>query len=641
MSSTHALEPRHAQPDASSRSASWLASWGEYGGNTPWGPGGNGEVGGQGVWLRLLAAPGQAGPAFAEGGGCQVVFDGALYNRDELSALASGPDGRDDASLILRAYERWGESLFQRLRGIFALAIADRDQGCLLCARDPLGIFPLFIAQDGSTLFLSTTIAALTNHPRVSRAINRAALADHLCSRWPIPEETCFTAVSRVLPGHVLRVDRHGGRRMVRYWDPAPPGAPISWIRDEEVERFDELLDRAVNRCLDQGPAGIFLSGGLDSVSVAALAADNCRRRNLPTPWALSLGFPDPECNEEAIQRSIAASLGLPQELLSFDAAIGPPGVLQANLDLSADWPMPPLGTWTPAYQTLAAEGRRRGCRVILTGGGGDEWLGVGPAYAADLIRSLDLVRLVGLIANYMRSFPPPRRRILHSLVWTFGARALLRDVAFHAYRRMGPSAVRLRLRRAIRRTVPSWVAPDPLLRRELEQRLEGYLEATTPRSHPDSFYLRACRESFESPLVSIEMEELFERGRRLGVRFLQPYWDADLADFLYRTPPRLLNWGGRSKGLVRPMLARRFPQATFERQKKVMSTNFFRAIISREGETAWQTMGGVPELARLGLVDAAALGDTRAAVLRDGSTRDMYRLWSALNLESWIRAHN
>ncbi len=116
--------------------------------------------------------------------------------------------------------------------------------------------------------------------------------------------------------------------------------------------------------------------------------------------------------------------------------------------------------------------------------------------------------------------------------------------------------------------------------------------------------------ESLDHALLAMELEEYFEAGRRLGVRFGHPFWDADLLTLLYRTPPELLNQGGRSKGLVRSMLARRFPELGFERQRKVSGTPVSRRIFVEEGGAAWRRLGGATALSDLGVVDARAVSD-------------------------------
>jgi hypothetical protein len=145
-------------------------------------------------------------------------------------------------------------------------------------------------------------------------------------------------------------------------------------------------------------------------------------------------------------------------------------------------------------------------------------------------------------------------------------------------------------------------------------------------------------RSSIDHPLMALEMEEIHETGRRMGVRILQPFWDADLVEFLYRIPPDLLNRGGRTKGLVRDMLARRFPEAGFERHRKITATGFFRSVLTREAGTAWEVMEGTPTLARMGLVEPRALENAIRAHASGHDPARVHRVWDVLNVESWTR---
>src|SRR5882672_11326139 len=377
--------------------------------------------------LYLGGETGCALPVCAKRPGLTLVLDGILYNRRDLQAElgdALAPPGGNDAEVVLAGFQRWGEDVLRRLRGAFTLLIWDSSRDVLLCLRDPLGSYPLFYADGHQELLLSTSVDALLRQPNVSRDVNRAALADHLVDRYPRMEETCYEAVSRVPPGHVLRVTPEG-RRSHRYWDPSPDGK-VKWLTPDEVEQFDELLDRAVSRCLSIGPAGIFLSGGLDSVSVAAVATERCRIEGLPKPWALSLIFPEPKSNEEIVQRGVAAQLGLPHVVKPFFEATGPQGLLGPALALSSSLSAPLMNTWLPAYYQLALEGKRRGCQGILTGGGGDEWLTVSPYLAADLLRDFDLAGFYRLWQSMRHSFKRSSFALAGSLLWTFGAQPLL-----------------------------------------------------------------------------------------------------------------------------------------------------------------------------------------------------------------------
>jgi asparagine synthase (glutamine-hydrolysing) len=586
--------------------------------------------------LTLSAPAGEDAPGarlgMAQRGDCTAFFDGLLYNRAELAERLGLPSA-SDAELLVHAYLQWGEKVLHELRGIYTLMVGDRRRERVLCARDRVGSYPLFYADLGGELLLSTSIDVLLRDSRVPGEVNRAALADHLAHRWPDPGETYFAALRRVPPGHSLVAER-GRTRIGRYWSPVAHDGTVNWVSEDELERFGDLLGAAVARFVDLGPSGIYLSGGLDSVSVAALAAETSRNAARPAPWALSLGFSHQEANEQAIQRGVASALDLPQLLIPLEEAAGPNGLMEAAVELSRDWPAPVVNLWLPAYHRLALEGRERGCRVILSGHGGDEWLTVSPYYAADLIFALDLRGLFRLWENQRRSYPIPARTIARNLTWRFGIRPLLGL----GVGRIAPWAAELRRQREFQAT-PGWIAPDPRLRRELADRARG--SAPQP-PRPGQVYLSEMNQALDHALVGMELEEAFEGGRRLGLRFGHPFWDADLLSFLYRTPPELLNRGGRSKGLVRSMLARRFPELGFERQRKITGTPVARAMFVRGGRAAWRRLGGARALAELGVVDGAATSALVEGLLAERRSPEeiahSYRIWDILALEAWVR---
>jgi asparagine synthetase B (glutamine-hydrolysing) len=292
-----------------------------------------------------------------------------------------------------------------------------------------------------------------------------------------------------------------------------------------------------------------------------------------------------------------------------------------------------------PAYIHLAIQGRERGCRVILTGHGGDEWLSVTPFYAADLLLSLNLRGFFRLWDNHRRSYPIPPMTVLRNLLWRFGMRPLLGL----AGDRIAPTVMDSRRRHRAVERIPAWVAPDPALRRELVDRANA---SVPERRKPGQIYRAEMNQALDHALVAMELEEAFELGRRLGLRFGHPYWDADLITFLYRTPPELLNQGGRSKGLVRGTLARRFPELGFERHRKITGTPVVRSMFTLEGEAAWRRTGGATALAELGIVDEAGASRLLAGLLNEDTRKSpeknayAHRIWDILALEAWARSH-
>ena len=591
--------------------------------------------------LYLAAEAGSLAPACASHGSCAIVFDGVLYNRTDLEhelGIAEDASTSNVAEVLLAGYLRWGKDVLARLRGPVALVIWDGDDEVLLGVRDALGHHPLFFAQTPAQVLVSPAIDLLTRQPGVSRELNRVAMADLIMQRTLGWQETFFEAVRRIPAGHAICFER-GNLRLNRYWDPAP-GGEVNWTGPAEVERFEELFDRAVKRCMSLGPTGIFLSGGLDSVAVAAAAIDLSRQEQSPPPLALSLVFPNPESNEETVQRSVAEQLGLPQVVKPFFEATGENGLLRPGLAMNRDLPAPLLNIWLPAYTGLAKEGTRRGCKVIVTGSGGDEWLGVGPFLAADLLQSFDFLGLYRLWRGLRLSYRISGFDLLRSLLWKYGAKPLLLPPTYRLVKRTAPWALKMRHR--LSREQPSWipprwVAPDPVLRRQLEERAEQ--TNGDNQSDSGSYYVQAGKKGLDHQMLSWEQEELFDVYSRIGVRLLQPFWDADLVDLLFRIPPFVLNQGGRSKGLIRDSVARRFPDLGFERQRKVLAVNFYRSLVEQDGPGIWHELGGAKALKRLGIIDEEGLNRKLNPLLhRQRNAKDAHEVLTVLNLESWTR---
>jgi len=595
--------------------------------------------------LELLQAPDDWSPSVSDGPNCRIIFDGVLYDRAELREdVAQHLSEPTDADLVAYAYQRWGEDAVAHLKGVFAVIIADRARDLLLCARDPLGIRPLFYAEVDRTLLLSPSIETLLRHPGVSRELNRPCLVDNLLQRFPVNDDTYFTHVRRVPPGHIMRVSG-GDRHVYRYWSPLPVDGPIEWIPDDEAQaRFEALLERAVVRCLIPGPAGIYTSGGLDSSTLAMVAADLSRAHGAAAPYALSLVFAETGREEAERQRSLAAALGLSQVQLTYENAVGPQGTLAAALDMTRNLPAPLTVLWRPALQRLAIEGRQRGCGVVLAGDGADEWLWENPMKAADMLASLDLAGLYHLWKVYARSYHFSRAQALRLVLWRCSARRLLPDAYHDVAARLGARRTAERRWRAaaIRRAAsPPWVAPDPQLRAQVLDRLEAsYARAAAERA-PASYYLRDTRARLDSADKWFREEETFLFGQRIGIPVREPFWDPDLIEFLLRVRPQARSRGGRAKALVRRPLAKRFPHLQFDRQRKSFLGSAVMTVLTTQAREAALALGGVPTLVELGVIDRRQAGLLVDAGLAE--TGRQFRVdwsWQLLNLEAWARAH-
>jgi asparagine synthase (glutamine-hydrolysing) len=209
-----------------------------------------------------------------------IVADARIDARAELIGKLKGKSqtarplslSTPDAELILHAYDNWGESCVEHLLGDFSFAIWDTPLRRLFCARDHLGVKLLFYSLTGSSIVFSNTLNCLRRHPAVSDRLNDLAIADFLLfdSNQDLATTT-FADIQRLPPAHLLTLER-GTLSTRRYWELSVT-TPIHFSRNEEyVERFRELLDTAVTDRLRTDSAGMLMSGGLDSSTVAASA---------------------------------------------------------------------------------------------------------------------------------------------------------------------------------------------------------------------------------------------------------------------------------------------------------------------------------------------------------------------------------
>lgn len=327
--------------------------------------------------LALLDLAGGVQPMEDSANSVWVTYNGELYGfgglRDELERQGVRLATRSDTEIIAAGFAIWGERLLPRLNGMFAFAAFDRTSGDVLLARDPMGIKPLYYATlpDGSVAFASE-LTALLAHPDASRRMSHEGVASFFFSDYAHPPTTCIEGVWKLAPGEAVWI--RGGRL----------GTPWVYTQLDEIAPIrrgdaDELL-RLVAVAVDQQlvadvPVGLFVSGGLDSSVIAALA-----RRVRPSQKLLSfsIAFEDPSFDESSHAKVVSDALGLQsivetldaeQMLRSIDEALG-------SLD-------EPLNDHSILPSHFLARLASRHVKAVLTGDGADELFAGYPTYLA------------------------------------------------------------------------------------------------------------------------------------------------------------------------------------------------------------------------------------------------------------------
>jgi asparagine synthase (glutamine-hydrolysing) len=240
----------------------------------------DGSVGMGHALLQIASGVGLQKQPAQLGGRLWIVADARIDARAELIEKLKAKSGAagaislstPDAELILHAYDTWGDACVEHLRGDFSFAIWDARERRLFCARDHFGVKPFFYAHIGSCVIFSNTLDCIRQHPSVSNRLNDLAIADFLLFEMiKDPAASSFADIRRLPPAHTLTCER-GEISVHRYWELSVT-TPIQYARDAEyVERFLELLDAAVADRLRAERAGVLMSGGLDSSTVAASA---------------------------------------------------------------------------------------------------------------------------------------------------------------------------------------------------------------------------------------------------------------------------------------------------------------------------------------------------------------------------------
>jgi hypothetical protein len=386
---------------------------------------------------RVLHVPAPAGEATAcrTRSGDLVVFDGYLFDR---SSHDTDP-AVSNAALVASAYGRRPDGLVQRLAGAFAVIIWDEARRRLVVGRDAMGLTPCFYWWNGRILLVATSLDAIIARREVGATFHRAVIAEYLQNQISSHQahETFYENVRRLPPAHVLRLER-GALEVSRYWDPVPPG--FAWASQEEIARFDPLLEQAVRRCLSVGGDSIALSGGFDSVSVATLAAE--QRRGQAPLHAVSLRFQGTVCDEGPAQVEVARALGMPQLLRTLDETLDGQSIVAPLFACLPRAQPRPQSVAVRIHRAVSlclstrprtpADGHRRRrpaeCRWQL---------------CADRLAALDLAALWRFCRACQRTSPFRASRIARGVFWDHAALPELMRLGGRVLRRVSPCAAR------------------------------------------------------------------------------------------------------------------------------------------------------------------------------------------------------
>lgn len=510
--------------------------------------------------LAILDVAGGHQPMVAQDDAISIVFNGEIYNfrelRLQLEALgARFQSDHSDTEVLIHGYRAWGEGLCERLNGMWAFVIHDRRKQQLFCSRDRFGKKPFFYHTANGFFAFASELSALRLHPAVPGTRDDLALRKYFAYGYVPAPHTFFRDIKKLPAGSNLTVDLTTGTiHQSRYWQyrSEPQDSTRAGIEQEWAEQLRALLDAATaRRLVADVPVGAFLSGGVDSSTIAALAKNHVGSERLKT---FSIGFDEASFDESEHARAVAEHIGVAHDVqvLSIEKALE---IVPESL-----WRMDePISDFSFLPTYLLCRHARQHVTVALGGDGADE-----------LLAGYDPFKALRYAVAYEKWMPRPMHRAISMVA--------ARLPVSHNY-----MSFDFRLKRTLRGLdhpaplwLPTWMAPlSPAELRDLfEQPVdpeEIFSEAIAlwdqcasadPVDRAIEFYLSLYMQ--DDILVKVDRASMLNS---LEVR--APFLDIEVVDFLRRLPSRVKLRGSQTKWLLKQAAAPLLPMGITARRKQ------------------------------------------------------------------------
>ncbi|NUO49272.1 MAG: asparagine synthetase B [Polyangiaceae bacterium] len=549
---------------------------------------------------------------FTDDAGRICVVDGWIASRSEIAAAAGRPETASDPELLVALVSRHGLAGLSWLRGEIAFVIWDPAIERMIAGRDTMGVKPLFYTERGDDLRIASEPAALVLPGEPKRTLHTRAIAMALVEEVATPAETWLENVHALLPGHLLVWER--GRMRVE------PFRPLSMVRDpglnaNEADLALEAALRAATRdALEaDAPVCIFVSGGLDSTTVAALAIAEARESGLPEPLLVTWRYPGMECDEGEYTVQLAKHLGV--EIASIDVprsseAYEPTGPLDFMHE----------GSFAPLVASVGLL-REKDIRVMISGIGADE-LFITTGFEVEATLAHGDIRRALAFADLSRSSPARGARRL--------AAALARAVI--------PAGVREQVwgrRWTERMDSPAWLTPwGRALVHEGRAAKRAFLRPWNDVASQE-YLAGELAAGWQGPRM---LEQLDISSHAVGAMARFPYLDARVVELFTSLDPAHRYDPEWQKILLRRIAARHLPASIAWRRDKTLFEDFYRHAVYAIEPTV-RRLFETSELERLGIAQPGSLLE----LLRQGRSPDGFQslgrqICGVLAAEVWLR---
>lgn len=569
-------------------------------------------------------------PMFSEDGRYVLIFNGEIYNHWEIrKALQTTHifNSSSDTETLLYAYIEQKEALFNQLNGIFSFAIFDHLTEELVIVRDPLGVKPLYFYQDGDCFAFASELKAFTKIPSFAKSLDYEGMLNYLHFLYSPAEKTPLKHVKKLLAGHYIKLnvgdylDKKTSVQPICYYDIPFTGVYSTKSEEALIDELDELLFRAVQRqLLSDVPIAFFLSGGLDSSAVVAMAKRALPNQTL-TCFTMDTGSTQPEGFEDDLHyaQRVAQHLGVTlhivegqaSEMQDFDTMIYHLDEPQADVA--------PLHLFE-----ISKVAKQQGISVLLGGTGGDDLfsgyrrhqaLAYEPYIQATPLWVRQGLQKIGTLLPSQHSF----FRRLQKVFKKIDRSPLERMQGYYQWLDLAEAKA--------------------LFTEKIQKELANY--------HPNEDWIKALAgiEQEANPLNQMLYWELHyfladhnlnytdKMGMAAGVEIRVPFLDKELVAFSTKIPPELKLKGTTTKYLLRKVMERYLPKEVIYRSK----TGFGGSIRSLDWQRFLQKRLSTVSLATIGIFDEKKVQEL-ITKNQQGKIDATYPILALIAILSWYK---
>jgi asparagine synthase (glutamine-hydrolysing) len=566
---------------------------------------------------------------------CDVRLDNRKQLAESLGIGSLIAHDLGDGELLMAAYQRWGEQCPRYLLGDFSFAIWDGREKRLFCARDHFGVKPFYYFLSPRLFAFGSEIKAVLGVPGVTQRLNEVMVGDYLTSLFEDTSITFYRDIRRLPPGHSLTVSDHG-IAVSPYWslDRTPD---LNLKSDEEyIEAFRDVFTESVRcRMRSAFPIGSFLSGGLDSSSIACTARNLLRQNGGERLHTFSAIFKNSrESDESPFIQAVLDPGGMIPYFLEADE-IGPLNDLDP-MQRQEDGALYAFNLYINWNLNRAAH--EQGVRVMLDGFDGDTTISHGVGYLSELAREGRWIELVKEAHGYAKNFDQSFWSWIWTYAWNFGLEPK-EPKPIKRVRQGIARRARYALSSSRQNPRPKWrlyLNPEFVQRAQLTDRRTSMMKMTPPALTEKEAHYQLLRRG----VMPYTLEILDKAASAFSLEPRYPFWDKRLVEFCLSLPPQQKVKRGLTRMIMRRAMTGVLPrQVQWRVSKSNMSYGFQHGLKHHGRERMNEILADHLEVVR-DYVDVDSVQTACRQLMESGVMSDeSMPVWKSMMLASWLNS--